>query len=101
MFFACSSWVPCEKLSRATSIPASIKRSIIRGEQLAGPMVHTILEWRKFMLLMPARVALRPEYLLPAYLTSNGKIGHDPHQHVDALVKRRQWYSLILSMHSF
>jgi hypothetical protein len=44
MFFACSSCVPCEKLSRATSIPALNKRSIIRGELLAGPIVHTILE---------------------------------------------------------
>jgi hypothetical protein len=44
MFLACSSCVPCEKFSRATSIPASNKRSIIFGERLAGPMVHTILE---------------------------------------------------------
>ena len=44
MFFACSSCVPCEKLSRATSIPALNRRSIIRGERLAGPIVQTILE---------------------------------------------------------
>src|SRR5271165_2815010 len=48
---ACSSWVPCEKLSRATSIPARISRSIISAESLAGPRVHTILALRKFMVL--------------------------------------------------
>ena len=64
MFFACSSCVPCEKLSRATSIPASSKRSIILGKRLAGPMVQTIFEWRKFMLLTPERVPVRSYYLL-------------------------------------
>src|SRR5712664_4031675 len=101
MLFACSSCVPCEKLSRATSIPASSKRSIIRGERLAGPMVQTIFEWRKFMLLMPASVPARSYYLLLRFLTSDRKFGDDPRQHVDSFVERRQRYSLILSVHSF
>ena len=49
MFCACSSWLPCEKFSRATSIPASISLRIIRGVRVAGPMVQTILEWREFI----------------------------------------------------
>src|SRR5882724_443523 len=121
MFFACSSCVPCEKLSRATSIPASSKRSIIRGERLAGPMVQTIFEWRKFMLLMSVRVlvgsyylpdgsGIRPSFFYPTItcitclfscLTTDRKFGHDPGQYIDSFIERRQRYSLIISMHSF
>jgi len=39
---ACSSWVPWEKLSRATSMPASISLRSMSGSRLAGPIVHTI-----------------------------------------------------------
>jgi hypothetical protein len=46
---ACSSCVPCEKFSRATSIPASINFRIIRGERVAGPMVQTIFECREII----------------------------------------------------
>src|SRR5690349_20253311 len=42
----CSSCVPCEKLSRATSIPARINWSMIAGVRLAGPRVQTILARR-------------------------------------------------------
>ena len=38
----CSSCEPCEKLSRATFIPASINCSSSSGDSLAGPIVHTI-----------------------------------------------------------
>jgi len=38
------SWVPWEKLRRATSMPASSRRRIMRGELVAGPRVQTILE---------------------------------------------------------
>ena len=36
------SYEPCEKFNRAASIPASISRSSIAGESLAGPIVQTI-----------------------------------------------------------
>ena len=39
---SCSSYVPCEKLSLATFIPASIIFSIISVELEAGPRVQTI-----------------------------------------------------------
>src|SRR5262245_13581170 len=39
---ACSAWVPCEKLSRATSMPALTSRSSTARLRLAGPMVQTI-----------------------------------------------------------
>jgi hypothetical protein len=40
------SCVPCEKLSRAASIPPAISRSNWASEWLAGPMVQTILALR-------------------------------------------------------
>ena len=46
---ACSSRVPWEKLSRATSMPASTIRTSISGSREAGPMVATI-----FVRRMPA-----------------------------------------------
>ncbi len=46
MTFRWSSQVPCEKFSLATFIPALISRSIIDGELVAGPMVHTIFVLR-------------------------------------------------------
>jgi hypothetical protein len=49
MLCACSSWVPCEKFSLATSIPASNNFRIMRGEHVAGPMVQTILECREII----------------------------------------------------
>ena len=42
-FSACSSRLPCEKFSRATSIPASTIRTSVSGSRDAGPMVATIL----------------------------------------------------------
>ena len=39
---ACSSAVPCEKFSRATSMPASIMRTSTSGSREAGPIVATI-----------------------------------------------------------
>ena len=41
--FACCSCVPCEKLMRATSSPASISSPTIAGLELTGPRVQTIL----------------------------------------------------------
>jgi len=37
-----SSWLPCEKFKRATSIPAIIKRCMVSSSWLAGPKVATI-----------------------------------------------------------
>ena len=42
MRFACSSWVPWEKLNRATFIPARNKDSTISKVSVLGPMVQTI-----------------------------------------------------------
>ena len=42
MFLRCSSFVPCEKLILATSIPARIKLLMTLGEFDAGPIVQTI-----------------------------------------------------------
>ena len=52
MLCAWSAWEPWEKFKRATSMPASSKRSMTRGERLAGPMVQTILECRNGMLTL-------------------------------------------------
>ena len=43
MTLACSACVPCEKFSRATSMPAPARRSSCSALALAGPMVQTIL----------------------------------------------------------
>src|SRR3954469_24694758 len=52
MVSACSRRVPCEKLSRATSIPASIILSRTSGSREAGPMVATILVRRNLRLTL-------------------------------------------------
>ncbi len=39
---ACSSWVPWEKLSLATSMPALTSFRSISGLRLAGPIVQTM-----------------------------------------------------------
>src|SRR4051794_9827571 len=52
---ACSSALPWEKFSRATSIPASTMRTSISGSRDAGPMVATILV---------RRIPTPPSYLL-------------------------------------
>jgi hypothetical protein len=41
--FECWSRVPCEKFSRATSMPARTRRCSIVGVEVAGPIVQTIL----------------------------------------------------------
>src|SRR5215217_1237027 len=51
---ACSRRVPCEKLSRATSIPASIIRTSVSGSREAGPMVATIFVRRNLRLTLLA-----------------------------------------------
>ena len=43
---ACCSAVPCEKFSRATSMPAATIRSSVLGSREAGPIVATIFVWR-------------------------------------------------------
>jgi len=42
MYLRWSLWEPCEKLIRATSIPALSKPVITSGEELLGPIVQTI-----------------------------------------------------------
>src|SRR5690606_4011246 len=39
----CTSWEPCEKFKRNTFTPATIKRSMVSGDDVAGPTVATIL----------------------------------------------------------
>ncbi|KYC62777.1 hypothetical protein B4099_2653 [Heyndrickxia coagulans] len=48
----CSSWLPCEKFKRQTSIPFAINLSSISTLSLAGPIVHTILV---FFILFPPK----------------------------------------------
>src|SRR5579884_3998120 len=43
---AFSSWVPCEKFRRATSMPLRIRSRIMDAELLEGPRVQTILALR-------------------------------------------------------
>ena len=52
---ACSSCDPCEKLSRATSIPAASSSRRVRPSSTAGPSVHTI-----FVLLVMGCMIPRP-----------------------------------------
>src|SRR2546425_11526284 len=66
MTSACSAWVPCEKLIRATSMPAATSRSRSAGPLEAGPTVQTILVRRMSTSSEGARCPLR---CLP---TSNG-----------------------------
>src|SRR5687768_16498733 len=49
---ACSACVPCEKLSRATSMPAAASRSRSATLDEAGPMVQTILVRRIVLLFV-------------------------------------------------
>src|SRR6218665_260440 len=42
----CSSWVPCEKLSRATFIPARMRASMTWVESEDGPRVQMIFAFR-------------------------------------------------------
>ena len=46
MVLPCPSWVPCEKLSLATFMPALSIFSITASSDDAGPNVHTILVFR-------------------------------------------------------
>jgi hypothetical protein len=45
----CSSWVPCEKFIRATSIPAATRRRSVSGSVVAGPSVQTIFVRRSML----------------------------------------------------
>ena len=40
---SCSSWVPCEKLIRATLSPASMRSRMASRDDEEGPSVQTIL----------------------------------------------------------
>ena len=51
IFLCCSGWVPWEKFSRATFIPARHIRSRVSSLSQAGPMVHTIFVLRIAILL--------------------------------------------------
>src|SRR6266403_2749581 len=53
MHARCSEWLPWEKFSRATSIPAARTRFKMRGSRDAGPIVQTILECRKLIRILP------------------------------------------------
>ena len=49
IFCRWSSRFPCEKLSRKTSVPASIIAAMLSADSVAGPSVHTILVLRRRM----------------------------------------------------
>jgi len=60
---------PCEKLSRATFIPARIRRSSISGESEAGPIVATILVlWSGKDITTPTSSELAPRSPTPGGL---------------------------------
>ena len=50
----CSSWLPCEKLKRATFMPPCINFSKTSSESVAGPIVHIIFVFRINNLLSPS-----------------------------------------------
>ena len=60
MTSACWSKLPCEKLSRATFMPARMRRSSISGDCEAGPMVATILVlWSGKIIFDNSKLVLR------------------------------------------
>src|SRR5271157_4155563 len=87
---ACSVWVPWEKFNRATSMPASSSLRIMRGERVAGPIVHTILEWREFI---PPPSPVYPSGIL---LFRDAKLRNNPRHQVHALRKRRQGEAFVI-----
>src|SRR5208283_1062925 len=91
---ACSAGVPCEKFSRATSMPASSSLRIMRGDRVAGPMVHTILEWRGFILSSPLM------YISEIWLLDDAKLRDDARQQIHTCCKGRQGKALVVAVHS-
>src|SRR5208282_2241132 len=91
---ACSACVPCEKFSRATSMPASKSLWIMRGERVAGPMVQTIFEWRGFILSSP------PMYISKRLLLDDAKFRHDARQQVDTFREGGQGKAFVVTVHS-
>src|SRR5271157_678087 len=91
---ACSACVPWEKFNRATSMPASSSLRIMRGERVAGPIVHTILEWRDFIL--SSRFLYTPLTLL----FRDAKLRNNPRHQVHTLRERRQGKALVVAVHA-
>ena len=103
MFFTCSSCVPCEKLSRATSIPACSKRSIILGERLAGPIVQVTTLVSPHYLLGGSQIRLSFSGFTAHFFVSlprNRELCDDPGQYVNSLGKGSQRNSLIVPVHT-
>src|SRR5712692_1702027 len=94
MVRACSAYVPWEKLSRATSIPARISRSMTCSESLAGPSVHTILALRKLMPSIHSTRAARSPILF-----GGSEIAHDVVEKPYAFAKAVHGDALIICMH--
>src|SRR5208283_370065 len=94
MLCACSACVPCEKFSRATSMPASRSLRIMWGERVAGPMVQTILEWRGFMLSSPL------VYTSKMLLLDHAEFRDDARQQIDTPRKGGQRKALVVAVHS-
>lgn len=93
------------KFSRATSMPASNKRRIMRGELLAGPMVQTILNDEKSYSLVKKSLHLprlnRQKMHWPRVRLSCGReFRDDAREEVDAFVERRKRNTLVICMHA-
>src|SRR5713226_8647660 len=85
---ACSAGVPWEKLRRATSMPARIRRSTIWAESLAGPSVQMIFERRKFMPCPGSARLFGPRELL-----------HDAVEVLDPLAEGLERDALVVGVH--
>ena len=83
--FLCSSWVPWEKLRRATFMPARSIFSIISSLLLAGPSVHTI-----FVLL----ILFYPSKTIFRFIHYISKLSHRQHT-------KQKFFRLSLSFFEF
>src|SRR5260370_39665939 len=80
-------------------MPARSRRSMIRGERLAGPMVHTILEGRKAMVRTTHRQK-RNSIPGPAELFGDRKLRDDTREHLDPFVERRDRDAFAVAVHA-
>src|ERR1700676_2745923 len=80
MVAACSAWVPCEKLSRATFVPAATMARNTLGSRDAGPIVATIfVRLRAISIMMKAT---RSDEVLRAPCAKRGVHALAPPTHV-------------------
>ena len=85
-------------------MPARSNRSMIFGEQLAGPMVHTIFECLKSILGFGRRRCALGRgnscKMVFLFLPGAGKLRDNFDHYIDALGERREWNALIVAVHA-